>query len=86
VRRQAKRGRPKKQRPEMEERVAKSSRTRRALASAERSISASSPDDSDARSPYDVYESTHSQSFNDPINPSTDPFRYGNATPYLFLH
>ena len=86
VRRQAKRGRPKKQRPEMEERVAKSSRTRRALASAERSISASSPDDSDARSPYDVYDSTHSQSFNDPTNPSTDPFRYGNSTLGLFSH
>ncbi|KAF3007531.1 hypothetical protein E8E13_006286 [Curvularia kusanoi] len=82
VRRQAKRGRPKKQRPEMEERVAKSSRTRRALASAERSISASSPD-SEAHTPYEVYESQHSQNFNDPISASTDPFSFDpQSSPY----
>lgn len=75
VRRQAKRGRPKKQRPEMDERVEKASRTRRALASAASSVSASSPE-SDSHSPYDAYESTHSQNFNDPINASADPFRY----------
>lgn len=81
VRRQAKRGRPKKHRPEMEERVEKASRTRRALVSASSSVSASSPD-SDARSPYESYESTQSQllsdtgSFNEPLNASSDPFRY----------
>ena len=81
VRRQAKRGRPKKHRPEMEERVEKASKTRRALASASSSVSASSPC-SDARSPYESYESTQSQllsdtgSFNESINASTDPFRY----------
>jgi regulatory protein SWI5 len=81
VRRQAKRGRPKKHRPEMEERVEKASRTRRALVSAPSSVSASSPG-SDARSPYESYESTQSQllsdagNFNEPINASSDPFRY----------
>lgn len=43
VRRQAKRGRPKKNRPEMEQRVEKANRTRRALASVASSVSASSP-------------------------------------------
>lgn len=77
VRRQAKRGRPKKQRPEMEERVAKASRTRRALASAASSVSGGSPD-SESHSPYDTYESTELQNFNEPINASTDPFRYAS--------
>ncbi|KAJ4349053.1 Metallothionein expression activator [Ascochyta clinopodiicola] len=88
VRRQAKRGRPKKHRPEMEERVEKASRTRRALASASSSVSASSPG-SDARSPYEAYESTQSQllsetgSFNEPINTSTDPFSFEpQSSPY----
>lgn len=43
VRRQAKRGRPKKSRPDMEDRVRKATRTRRALASAASSVSAGSP-------------------------------------------
>lgn len=73
VRRQAKRGRPKKHRPEMEERVEKASRTRRALASAASSVSASSPD-SDGRSPYESFDAP-TQNFNEPINASTDPFR-----------
>ncbi|XPS69026.1 Metallothionein expression activator [Ascochyta lentis] len=88
VRRQAKRGRPKKHRPEMEERVEKASRTRRALVSASSSVSASSPC-SDARSPYEAYESTQSQllsdrgSFNEPMNASTDPFNFEpQSSPY----
>lgn len=82
VRKQAKRGRPKKHRPEMEERVAKSSRTRRALASQASSVAGSSPD-SDARSPYDSFESTQPQNFNDPIGASSDPFKYVK-TPSFF--
>jgi regulatory protein SWI5 len=91
VRRQAKRGRPKKHRPEMEERVEKASRTRRALVSASSSVSASSPC-SDARSPsaYEAYESTQSQllsatgSFNEQMSSSADPFRY--AYPLMLLN
>lgn len=87
VRRQAKRGRPKKHRPDMEQRVEKANRTRRALASAPSSVSASSPC-SNARSPSPLegYEPVQpheiptllsdSQSFNDSINASVDPFRY----------
>lgn len=87
VRRQAKRGRPKKNRPDMEQRVEKASRTRQALASASSSVSGGSPY-SDARSPspLDGYEPAHSQdmpqllsesgSFNDPMSTSVDPFRY----------
>ncbi|KAF2747168.1 hypothetical protein M011DRAFT_65413 [Sporormia fimetaria CBS 119925] len=43
VRRPAKRGRPKKNRPEMEERLQKANKTRRALVSAASSVSAESP-------------------------------------------
>ncbi|UPX10384.1 Metallothionein expression activator [Ascochyta rabiei] len=88
VRRQAKRGRPKKHRPEMEERVEKASRTRRALVSASSSVSASSPC-SDTRSPYEPYESTQSQlhsetgSFNEPTSAPTDPFSFEpQSSPY----
>ncbi|KAJ4405011.1 Metallothionein expression activator [Didymella pomorum] len=81
VRRQAKRGRPKKQRPEMEERVAKSSRTRRALASAASSEAGSSPP-SDGRSPYESFEAPL-QNFNEPLNASTDPFSFEpQSSPY----
>jgi regulatory protein SWI5 len=85
VRRQAKRGRPRKNRPNDEERMEKSARTRRALASAP-SSSASSPADSDGRSPspFDGYEADQSQdlpqllgesqSFNDGMSPSTHSF------------
>lgn len=55
VRRQAKRGRPKKNRPDMEERVTKAKKTRRNLASAASSVSAGSP-------PSDTHSTTHSPS------------------------
>ncbi|KAF2134824.1 hypothetical protein P153DRAFT_305617 [Dothidotthia symphoricarpi CBS 119687] len=91
VRRQAKRGRPKKNRPDMEQRTDKSSRTRQALASNTSSVSASSPY-SDARSPspFDAYEPTqpHSlpellsrtSSYNDQITSSSDAF--GLSSPF----
>jgi len=50
VRRQAKRGRPKKNRPDIEERADKANKTRRKLASAASSVSAGSPQ-SDTQSP-----------------------------------
>lgn len=91
VRRQAKRGRPRKNRPNDEDRMDKSARTRRALASAP-SSSASSPAESDARSPspFDGYDADHSQdlpqllgesqSFNDGMSPSTHPFGFETAS------
>lgn len=87
VRRQAKRGRPKKQRPDMEQRLEKSRKTKQAMNSAASSVSAGSPY-SDARSPspLDGYEAAQSQdyssllgapdSFNDPIHDSAHPMRY----------
>ncbi|KAF2244587.1 BTE binding protein 4 [Trematosphaeria pertusa] len=89
VRRQAKRGRPKKNRPEMEQRIEKASRTRRALASAASSVSASSPQ-SDTRSPSPFEDILHSQplpkmlpetaSFNDPMSSAADPFSFDPAS------
>ena len=91
VRRQAKRGRPKKHRPDMEQRVEKANRTRRAIVSAPSSVSAGSPY-SDARSPSppEGYEPAQSQdlpqllsdtqSFHDSMNPPVDPFRYISKT------
>lgn len=86
VRRQAKRGRPKKNRPDMEDRVEKASRTRRALMSAPPSSAGSPYSDIQSPSPLEGYEPAHSQnlpqmlsdsqSFNDSMNPSVDPFRY----------
>lgn len=84
VRRQAKRGRPKKHRPDMEDRVDKAQRTRRALVSAPPSSAGSPYSDARSPSPLDGYEPAHdlphmlsaSQSFNEPMNPSVDPFRY----------
>ncbi|CAO2652234.1 Nn.00g005170.m01.CDS01 [Neocucurbitaria sp. VM-36] len=90
VRRQAKRGRPKKHRPDMEQRVEKASRTRRALVSAPPS-SAGSPD-SDARSPspLDGYEPARpqdlphllssTQSFSNSIHTSVDPFSFDTSS------
>lgn len=85
VRRQAKRGRPKKNRPELEQRVDKANKTRRALASVASSVSASSPQ-SDACSPPAFDDILQAQSlprmhpetasFNDAMGASTDPFRY----------
>ncbi|KAK3207854.1 hypothetical protein GRF29_96g643920 [Pseudopithomyces chartarum] len=51
VRKNVKRGRPKKQRPELEERMEKADRTRRALVSASSSISAGSPMSDSTSSP-----------------------------------
>jgi regulatory protein SWI5 len=87
VRRQAKRGRPKKQRPDMDERLDKSSRTRRALVSAPSSSAGSPYSDARSPSPLEGYEPAQlqsqdlpglmsdSQSFNDSMN-AVEPFRY----------
>ncbi|KAF2273905.1 uncharacterized protein EI97DRAFT_138219 [Westerdykella ornata] len=95
VRRPAKRGRPKKNRPGMEERVSKAAKTRRALASAASSISAGSPqsDSSSAgNSPpsLDEYENPGLQkllsgfcSFDDSMNVVSDPFTsYSTSTSF----
>jgi regulatory protein SWI5 len=93
VRRQAKRGRPKKNRPDMEQRVDKATRTRRALVSAP-SSSAGSPN-SDVRSPSPLvgFEPAQShdlpqllpdsQSYNDSMHSSVDPFSFEtSSSPY----
>ncbi|KAF2007823.1 hypothetical protein P154DRAFT_479107 [Amniculicola lignicola CBS 123094] len=89
VRRQAKRGRPKKNRPDMDERVDKAGKTRRrALASAPSSVSAGSPSESysggESPSPLDNYEFSQvtelpkllpeMASFGDGMSSATDPF------------
>ena len=84
VRRQAKRGRPKKSRPDLEQRVEKANRTRRALVSAP-SSAGSSFSDSRSSSPAEGYEPAQSQdrsqllsdsqNYNDSINSSSDPYR-----------
>ncbi|KAF1963440.1 hypothetical protein CC80DRAFT_433050 [Byssothecium circinans] len=89
VRRQAKRGRPKKNRPDIEERVDKANKTRRALASASSSVSAKSPG-SDMRSspPFEEYLQaqpmsrmlSETASFNDPSSSSVDPFSFDSAS------
>ncbi|PVH94380.1 hypothetical protein DM02DRAFT_721304 [Periconia macrospinosa] len=88
VRRQAKRGRPKKQRPDMEERTDKANRTRRALASASSSVTADSPGSYRHSSPplEDILETQpltkslpETASFNDPINESSNPFSFETA-------
>ncbi|KAF2200839.1 hypothetical protein GQ43DRAFT_417147 [Delitschia confertaspora ATCC 74209] len=91
VRRQAKRGRPKKNRPDMEERVSKATRTRRALASAASSVSAESPR-SDGQAigqspgplePYDLLDTKlmpNMASFGGSQITSTDPFSFDSAT------
>jgi regulatory protein SWI5 len=95
VRRQAKRGRPKKNRPDMEQRVEKSSRTRQALASVASSVSAGSPySDMRSPSPLEGYEPAQSQelpqllsesgSFNDTMG-AVDPFRYASHAPLYAL-
>jgi regulatory protein SWI5 len=88
VRRPAKRGRPKKNRPDMDERVSKANRTRRALVSAASSVSAGSPfsdSSSIANSPQPLnnYKPVDLDkllpdigNFNDPINVAGDPFAY----------
>ena len=97
VRRQAKRGRPKKNRPDMEQRVEKASRTRQALASANSSVSGGSPySDMRSPSPLDGYEPAQYQepsqllsesgSFSDPINASSDPFGYVERPRLLISH
>ncbi|KAF2267415.1 hypothetical protein CC78DRAFT_577128 [Lojkania enalia] len=94
VRRQAKRGRPKKNRPDMEERVKKANKTRRALASAASSVSAGSPLSSTGHSPppFEDYEIVQANglpkllsemtNFGDPISASSssDPFSFENPS------
>ncbi|KAL5118692.1 Metallothionein expression activator [Pleosporales sp. CAS-2024a] len=96
VRRQAKRGRPKKNRPEMEQRVEKATRTRQALASASSSVSGDSPY-SDARSPSPLegYKPAQSQSqerprllvessnFSDELSSAVDPFGFNSSSPFV---
>ncbi|OCK79391.1 hypothetical protein K432DRAFT_69664 [Lepidopterella palustris CBS 459.81] len=90
VRRQAKRGRPKKNRPDMEERTKKASRTRQALASAASSSYGGSPlsngNSPHAQSPLPVnaldfidttgaaHAISGSDSFENPLSTSADPF------------
>lgn len=86
VRKNVKRGRPKKQRPELEERMEKADRTRRALVSASSSISAGSPMSDSTSSPpafEDVLQphgpSTlllETRSFHKSISSPSDHFRY----------
>ncbi|KAH7119134.1 BTE binding protein 4 [Dendryphion nanum] len=95
VRRQAKRGRPKKNRPDMEERVTKAKKTRRAVASVASSVSAGSPfseTQSTGQSPstYEEYgyrevqvmSSIDSQlsSYAEPLNTSSNPFSFQTAS------
>ncbi|KAF1838393.1 hypothetical protein BDW02DRAFT_644613 [Decorospora gaudefroyi] len=91
VRRQAKRGRPKKNRPDMEQRADKASRTRRALVSAPPSSAGSPYSDARSPSPLEGYEPAQSQdlpqmisdtqSFNDStVNPSVDPFSFESSS------
>ncbi|KAF2032077.1 hypothetical protein EK21DRAFT_61748 [Setomelanomma holmii] len=90
VRRQAKRGRPKKHRPEMEDRVDKATKTRRALASAASSPSATSQYSDRSPSPLDGYEPAQSHempqllsdsaSFNDPMSNASNPFSFESTS------
>jgi len=84
VRRHAKRGRPKKNRPDIEERVDKANRTRRAIGSTASSVSASSPASNLRSSPPldDILEVKPMQnllsetaSFSDSMHSTVDPFK-----------
>jgi regulatory protein SWI5 len=98
VRRQAKRGRPKKTRPDLEERMDKASRTRRALASSASSISAESPQSdfqsgSSSPAPFDEYTPSglpdglpDMNSFGDTINASNDQMRSVNSSRHECHH
>lgn len=96
VRRQAKRGRPKKNRPEMEDRVKKANKTRRALASVASSSSGGSPP-SEFHSPAGQSPLPHTglefietselprsmtgvDNFGDPLSSSTDPFSFDSTS------
>ena len=91
VRKNVKRGRPKKIRPELEERMEKADRTRRALASASSSISAGSPMSDPSSSPpafEDVLQShgpsailLETRSFHKSISSPSDHFRYVTTSP-----
>ncbi|KAF2495255.1 hypothetical protein BU16DRAFT_385217 [Lophium mytilinum] len=96
IRREVKRGRPKKSRPEMEDRVRKAGKTRlrRALASAASSCAGGSPP-SDYSSPHHQTPPTYSMasgpvnsgsgsdSFGGPLSASSDPFSFDSASsPY----
>ncbi|CBX95921.1 similar to BTE binding protein 4 [Plenodomus lingam JN3] len=90
VRRQAKRGRPKKNRPDMEDRVDKATRTRRALASAAPSSAGSPYSEVRSPSPLDGYKAAQShnlpqmmadaQSYNESMNASNDPFSFDTSS------
>ncbi|PSN64794.1 hypothetical protein BS50DRAFT_81703 [Corynespora cassiicola Philippines] len=91
VRRQAKRGRPKKNRPEMEQRVEKANKARRTLVSASSSVPAGTPPSEDqsppTRSQYEMSQSQdlprlipQSGSFGDPMSSSSDPFSFDTAS------
>ncbi|KAF7680012.1 bte binding protein 4 [Alternaria burnsii] len=83
VRRQAKRGRPKKNRPDMEQRVEKASRTRRAIVSAPPSSAGSPYSEARSSSPIEGYEPAQllsdSQSY-DSMNASVDPFSFETSS------
>ncbi|KNG48110.1 bte binding protein 4 [Stemphylium lycopersici] len=92
VRRQAKRGRPKKNRPDMEQRTDKATRTRRALVSAPSSSVGSPYSEARSPSPLEGYEPAQpqdlphplsdSQSYGDSLNAS-DPFSFEtSSSPY----
>ncbi|KAF2649384.1 hypothetical protein K491DRAFT_668999 [Lophiostoma macrostomum CBS 122681] len=92
VRRQAKRGRPKKNRPEMDARVDKANRTRRALVSAASSVSAESPpaeDYSNHQSPASFeefgspglqYHGVDLSGFGEPMSSSSVPISFETAS------
>ncbi|KAJ4303595.1 Metallothionein expression activator [Kalmusia sp. IMI 367209] len=94
VRKQAKRGRPKKNRPELEQRVEKANKTRRALASAASSISAGSPASDPCSSPPafdDVLQAqpmsrilSETASFDDPMSSTVDHYSFeSESSPYI---
>ncbi|KAF1973309.1 hypothetical protein BU23DRAFT_506845 [Bimuria novae-zelandiae CBS 107.79] len=88
VRKNVKRGRPKKHRPELEERMDKANKTRRALASASSSISAGSPMSDPASSPpaFDDGLQSRSQttmlsetgSFHDQMSSTSDHYSFAS--------
>ncbi|KAF2850249.1 BTE binding protein-like protein 4 [Plenodomus tracheiphilus IPT5] len=93
IRKQAKRGRPKKHRPDMEDRMDKATRTRRALASAAPSSAGSPYSEVRSPSPLDGYVPAQSQnlpliisdaqSYSQSMTASNDPFSFDtSSSPY----
>lgn len=88
VRRQAKRGRPKKNRPDIDERMDKANKTRRALASAASSVSAGSPASdaySASNSPqsHDQYDAAGLQNLLPEMGSFSDPMSSSSAYGYV---